>query len=610
MTEQQKTRHELGEEKINQAFRNSLLVIGAVAVVAAGVWFANQKTEPEQVVEAEIAAPVIEEAPPPEQAGPPAIPFTDITEQAGIDFVHVTGAYGDKLIPETMGSGLAFFDYDNDGDPDLYLVNSTYWPDKADGKATTSRLYRNDGDGKFSDVTAEVGLERDTYGFGVATGDYDGDGWTDLFVSNLGLNYLYRNNQGQFEDVTKPAGVSGNPEDWSTGAFFFDYDQDGDLDLFSANYVTWTRDIDLEIDFRLTGLGRAYGAPNHHTGAQNRLYRNDGDGKFSDVSQSAGIQVSDAISGRPVGKALGATAIDLDQDGDLDILVANDTVRNFLYRNQGDGTFVEEAVLEGMAYDRIGKATSGMGIDVAQFRNDQDLGIVLGNFANEMSSLYVTLDGQGPFVDEAVLEGFGPDSRLALTFSVFFLDADLDGKLDLFQANGHLENEINRVHPSQQYAQPAQLFWQCGEDCPNRFELLEDVGDLAQPMVGRGAAYADIDNDGDLDLAILQNGRSAKLLRNDQQLGNHWLRLKLVGDAGNREAIGASVELTADGATQRRVVMPSRGYISQSELYLTFGLGANDKVDSLKITWPDGVEQAVEVDGVDRVLEISKSDQS
>jgi hypothetical protein len=596
-----------GEEKIGRAFKASLGLLGGVALAAAAFWFFSREVEePPQVSEAEIAAPVVEEEAPATQAGPPAIPFTDITAAAGIDFVHVTGAYGDKLIPETMGSGLAFFDYDNDGDPDLYLANSTYWPDQAEGRTTSGRLYRNEGGGRFSDVTAAAGLERNLYGFGVAVGDYDNDGWTDLYLSNLGSNLLLRNVQGRFEDVTAGAGVAGNPEDWSTGTAFFDMDRDGDLDLFVANYVTWSRAIDLEIGFRLAGLGRAYGAPNHHQGAQSRLYRNDGDGRFTEVSQAAGITVAHPSDGRAVGKALGVTLSDLDRDGWPDILVANDTTRNFLFRNLGEGRFEEIGVLEGIAYDREGQATSGMGIDAANFRNDADTGIAIGNFANEMSSLFVTMDGRGPLVDEAVLEGFGPDSRLALTFAVLFLDADLDGRLDLFQANGHLESEINRVHPSQTYAQPAQLFWNCGDGCAQRFQLLDSTADLAQPMVGRGAAYADIDGDGDLDLAVLQNGRRAVLLRNDQQTGNHWLRLRLVGTPDNRDAIGAAVELTAGGVTQRRLVMPSRGYLSQVELPLTFGLGSAQAVDELKVTWPSGQVQTVPVPAVDDLLVVQQ----
>jgi hypothetical protein len=594
-----------GEQRIGRAFRRSL-VVAAIAVLVGGAawWLGRGSDDGAPVEEAEIAAPVATTPLAGGVAGPPAVPFTDITATAGIDFVHVNGAYGDKLIPETMGSGLAFFDYDNDGDADLYLVNSTWWPDKADGRTSSARLYRNDGGGRFSDVTAETGLERNLYGFGVAVGDYDGDGWRDLYLSNLGRNLLLRNDAGHFVDVTDAAGVAGNPEDWSTGTTFLDHDGDGDLDLFVGNYIAWSREIDREIDFRLAGLGRAYGGPEHHTGALNRLYRNDGGGRFTDISQASGIAVTEGTDRRPAGKALAVSAGDVDGDGRVDIVVANDTTRNFLYRNLGDGRFEESSLLEGIAYDREGKATSGMGIDMARFRNDVDLGIAIGNFANEMSSLYVSTDGRGPFVDEAVLEGFGPDSRQALTFAVLFLDADLDGRLDLFQANGHLENEINRVHPSQTYAQPPQLFWNCGEDCAQRFVLLDSTADLGVPRVGRGAAFADIDADGDLDLAIVQNGRRAVLLRNDQQTGHHWLRVQLVGSGANRDALGAEVTLRAGGLTQYRRVHPSRGYLSQVELPLTFGLGSATEVDELTVTWPDGQLQQVAVPGVDRLLTV------
>ncbi len=594
-----------GEERIGRAFKRSLAVIAAAAAAALLLWWFGQgEVSTVPVAEIEIAAPVREAPAEGAQAAFPTLPFTDITTAAGIDFVHVNGAYGDKLIPETMGSGLAFFDYDNDGDPDLYLVNSSYWPDKADGRTTTGRLYRNDGGTRFTDVTEAAGLERDLYGFGVAVGDYDNDGWEDLYLSNLGANLLLRNDRGRFVDVSATAGVAGNPEDWGTGTAFLDYDNDGDLDLFVGNYIAWSRDIDLEIDFRIAGLGRAYGGPEHHVGALNRLYRNDGDGRFTEISQAAGIAVTEGSDRQPAGKALAVSVADVDGNGWDDIVVANDTTRNFLYRNLGDGRFEEISALEGIAYDREGRATSGMGIDIARFRNDADVGIAIGNFANEMSSLFVTLDGRGPFVDEAVLEGIGPDSRVALTFAVLFLDADLDGRLDLFQANGHLENEINRVHPSQTFAQPAQLFWNCGEACPQRLRLLDTTADLQQPMVGRGAAYADIDGDGDLDLAIVQNGRRAVLLRNDQQIGNHWLRLKLVGDSANRDGLGAAVTLRSDGVTQYRRVHPSRGYLSQVELPLTFGLGSATAVEELTVTWPGGQVQRVAVPGVDRELRV------
>ena len=577
-----------------------LLGIGVILVLGGMLWHHSRQVEPPPIQEADISPPVA--VPSAEQQAVPRINFTDITQQAGIDFTHVNGAYGERLIPETIGSGAAFLDYDNDGDQDLFLVNFNYWSGHEGDSSPRHALYANDGQGRFVDVTKESGLGLSDYGMGVAVGDYDADGKIDLFLTTLGRNRLFHNQGGHFEEVTDIAGVAGAANDWSSSAAFFDYDRDGDLDLFVANYVNWSRKDDLEIDFRLTGLGRAYGAPNHFIGANNRLYRNEGDGRFSDVSRAAGIQIEEGASGKPVGKGLGVSPVDYDRDGWIDLIVANDTVRNFLYHNLGNGSFEEVGAFEGIAFDRNGKATGAMGIDSAYFRNDRDLGISIGNFANEMSSLFVTADGHPPFADEAVLEGLGPDTRQALTFGVFFFDADLDGRLDLLQANGHLEHEINKVQPSQHYAQPAQLFWNCGETCRNRFHKVREAGDLAQAMVGRGAAYADIDADGDLDVLITQNGRAAKLFRNDQLSGHHWLRLKLVGKGANLDAIGAQIELISGGVSQTRRVMPSRSFMSQVELPVTFGLGQSDRVGKLRITWPNGEQQDVSVQAIDSLL--------
>jgi hypothetical protein len=595
-----------GDDVIRHWFRRSLAVILVLGAIVAGItWYlARDKTPVDNIEEAVVSGPV-----PEEQVlvqAPPAVTFRDVTSTAGIDFVHTNGAYGDKLMPETIGSGAAFFDYDNDSDQDLLLVNSTWFPGHEQGSTPTLALYQNDGHGQFTDVTREAGLAINCYGMGVAAGDFDNDGWTDLYITALGENYLLKNGQGHFTDVTTVAGTAGQPADWSTAAAFLDVDNDGDLDLFVGNYVQWTRETDLEIDFRVTGLGRAIGAPNHFFGSTNRLYRNEGQGVFSDVSRSAGI-----ISGQTAtGKALAVAPVDYDRDGWLDLFVANDTTQNFLYHNLGDGQFEEIGALEGIAFDRNGKATGAMGIDAAYFRNDEDLGIGIGNFANEMSSLYVTVGGQPPFADEAILEGVGPASRLALTFGLFFFDYDLDGRLDLFQANGHLEAEINVVQSSQTYAQPAQLFWNCGTACRNRFITVADSGDLATPMVGRGAAYADIDNDGDLDVVVTQNGRRAVLFRNEQSLGHHWLRVRLSGSHSNRNAIGAVVELSVDGVTQRRVVMPTRSYLSQSELPLTFGLGTSKPPDELQITWPDGQQQTVPITTVDGMMTVKQPNSS
>ncbi len=585
----------------NVFYRSLAVFVVATAIVAAAVaWLHYRENGVTLPVDLRVSGPVIDN--PAGEPEPPAVLFTDITTAAGIDFVHTNGAHGEKLMPETIGSGVAFLDYDNDGDQDLLLINSA--PLKHDeANLPTPALYRNDGSGRFTDVTRQAGLAFTCYGMGVAIGDYDNDGWTDLYVTALGSNHLFRNEQGTFIDMTATSNTGGRETDWSTAAAFVDIDNDGDLDLFVGNYVLWSREIDLEIDFRLTGLGRAIGAPNHFFGTTNRLYRNDGNGSFSDISESSGIVVKQQ-DGTETGKALAVAPVDYDRDGRLDLFVANDTTRNFLYHNLGAGRFEETGVLEGIAYDRNGKSTGAMGIDAAFFRNDDDLGVAIGNFANEMSSLYVTADGNAPFLDEAVLEGIGPASRLALTFGLFFFDYDLDGRLDMFQANGHLEARINVVQPSQTYAQPGQLFWNCGDACRTPFVHVTASGDIRKHMVGRGAAYADIDNDGDLDIAVTQNGRAAVLLRNDQQLGHHWLRVQLEGQHANRSAIGAVLELTTGGIKQRRQVMPTRSYLSQVELPVTFGLGDNNTVDELLVHWPDGRVQTVTVDRVDTLLTI------
>jgi len=596
---------------IGRAFRRSLAGFLVITLAAALlVWWQSREPAPAPVREATgPAAPV---APHSAEITPPAIPFTDITREAGIDFVHVNGAYGDRLLPETMGGGVAFLDFDDDGDPDLLFVNSNYWPwhPAADGGLPTMALYRNDG-GRFTNVTRGSGLDISAYGMGAAVGDYDGDGRIDVFITAVGGNHLFHNlGGGRFEDVTGNAGVAGAESEWSTSAAFFDYDGDGDLDLFVANYVQWSRDIDLEIDFRLTGLGRAYGPPTNFRGTQPYLYRNDGNGRFTDVSETAGMHVYNPATGDPMSKGLAVMPVDLDGDQRLDLFMANDTVRNFVYRNLGDGRFEEIGDRAGLAFDRNGAATGAMGVDVANFRNDDDLALAIGNFSNEMSSFYVSQGTPGQFADEAIATGIGPPSRLALTFGLFFFDADLDGRSDLLAANGHVEDEINKVQASQHYEQPVQLFWNCGDRCRTPFveAPAELVGDLARPVVGRGTAYADIDGDGDLDVVVTQVGRRPVLLRNDQALGHHWLRVRLRDSGGNRYAVGAQVAIESGGVVQRREVMPARGYLSQMELPVTFGLGDAGRVDELWVRWPDGKLQRMSDVAVDRELLVERQD--
>ncbi len=591
---------------IGKAFRVSLLVIlvlGVAGGVAYQIWQRPEAAAPERAIEA--AAPEVVTLP----ASAPTVRFTDVAAEAGVGFVHFNGGTGEKLLPETMGGGVAVLDVEGDGDPDLLFVNSAGWPhDPPPRPAPTMALYANDGGGRFTDITRAAGLALSFYGMGAAVADVDGDGDSDLFLTAVGENRLLRNDGGVFTDVTAAAGVAGEAGEWSTSAGFFDADGDGDLDLFVCNYVRWSKEIDHELDFRLTGVGRAFGPPQSYGGTFPYLYRNDGvrDGvpTFTDVSAASGIRVENPATGEPMAKSLALGLADVDADGRMDVLVANDTVRNFFFHNLGDGTFEEVGEDFGVAYDRNGNATGAMGVDAAHYRNDHNLGFMIGNFANEMSSVYMAQDDPVFFVDEAIGEGIGAPSRTMLTFGLFLADIDLDGRLDLLQANGHIEDEIAKVDPSQAYRQPAQLFWNGGDA---GFLPVEPAatGDLASQIVGRGATFADLDGDGDLDAVLTQIGGPPLVLRNDQATGHHWLRLRLEGRAPNRDAIGAWVELVAGGVTQRRQVMPTRSYLSQVERTLTFGLGEVEQVESVTVTWPDGSEQVLEGVVVDtlRVVE-------
>ena len=538
--------------------------------------------------------------------------FTDITSQAGVTFVHNNGAFGDKLLPETMGGGVAFFDFDNDGNQDLLFINSTYWPEHipAGKQPTPMALYRNDGHGHFTDVTANSGLDVSFYGMGVAIGDYDTDGLPDVFITGLHGNRLFHNDgNGKFRDVTPAAGVGGGGDDWSTSAAWVDYDNDGKLDLFVCNYVRWSPQLDRSASFELPQIGRAYGPPRKFQGTFPYLYHNEGNGVFRDVSAEAGIQIKDPATGLPMAKSLAVAPVDVDADGWIDLVVANDTVQNFLFHNEHNGKFKEIGARSGVAYDAYGLTRGATGIDSARFRNDDTLGIAIGNFANEMNALYVARDSL-VFADEAIKEGVGPASQKLLKFGLFFFDYDLDGRLDVLTANGHLEPEIHRVDGSQQYRQPAQLFWNSGDKKGMGFEAVpasKCSPDLLKPIVGRGSAFADIDNDGDLDVVLTQVSGPPLLLRNDLPRGHHWLRLKLTGTKSNRDAIGAWIKVRVGGRTLSRQVMPTRSYLSQSELPVTIGLGDATKVDSVEITWPGGAVQKIAPPPLERLTAITET---
>jgi hypothetical protein len=585
---------------IGRVFRWSAVAFLFLVAAGAGIFFMlKRKPAPPPPQVTQISVPVAQQY---DEAAVPQAGFKKITEEAGIRFVHNNGAYGDKLLPETMGGGVGFFDFDNDGDQDLLFVNSTYWPGKVpEGKQqTTAALYANDGAGQFADVTAGSGLDVPIYGMAPAFGDFDNDGHVDVFITAVGENRLFRNlGRGNFQDVTAATGVAGPATEWSTCAAWFDLDNDGDLDLYVGNYVRWNPEIDMQVGWKLVGIGRAYGQPKDFEGAFPFLYRNEGSGKFTDISETAGVQVKNTATGVPTAKSLGVSPVDIDQDGWMDLVVANDTVQNLLFHNQRNGTFREIGGRSGVAFDSMGSTRGAMGIDVARYREDDALGILIGNFANEMTALYVSQPAEHGilFTDEALTEGIGAPSRLPLKFGVFFFDYDLDGRLDVLSANGHLEEEISQIQKSQHYKQAAQLFWNCGpgrSGCFTPVDASKAGADLFTPVVGRGSAFADIDGDGDQDAIITQTGGAPLLLRNEQKLGHHWLRLKLTGTNSNRDAIGAWVHARVGGKDLWRQVMPTRSYLSQSELPVTIGLGSETQVELLEIRWPDGSVQKIE----------------
>ncbi len=520
--------------------------------------------------------------------------FTDVTETAGLEaFRHVTGAFGKRWFPESMGSGCGFVDYDGDGWQDILLVGGGTWPEhsgREEVPVDALRLFRNNGDGSFTDVTAEVGLAGiHAYGIGVTAADYDNDGDQDLYLTTLGHNLLFRNERSEvtqasdvdetgaraFVEVGRQAGVDGGSR-WSTSALFFDADRDGHVDLYVGNYVDWSPENDLVC--MLEGMIRSYCTPEMYEGVPSRFFHNNGDGTFSDWTEQAGFLPAP-------GKTLGVAEYDVNGDGWPDLVVANDTHRDLFYLNNGDGTFSEQGALSGMAYDQNGKARAGMGIDIGVVDKSGEPTLFVGNFSKEMISVFRhTADGL--FVDRAAISQIGRPSLLTLTFGLFLFDVDLDGDLDLYTANGHVQPEIEQTQEGIRYAQASHVFLNQGDG------IFEDVvptlgGALARPIVGRCAAYADVDRDGDLDVLLTENGGPAHLLRNDLRAG-HSLRVKLEGRASNRDGLSSRVVAHVGEQNMERFVRTGSSFLAVSEKEVTFGPGSVDRVDELIVYWPSG----------------------
>ena len=535
-----------------------------------------------------IAAPILllaqggrsAPAPPAQLPAPAAVTFTDVTAAAGIRFRHNSGAFGRKYLPETMGSGAAVLDVDADGWQDVFFVNGTRFPGRPEA-ASYPALYRNNGNGTFTDITRAAGLLVEMYGMGAAAADFDNDGRTDLYVTALGANRLFRNAGGsRFVDVTARAGVGDSG--FSTSAAWLDYNRDGVLDLFVANYVEWSPQKDLFCT--LDGTLKSYCTPESYQGHTSTLYRGKGDGTFEDVTRAAGIH-------DPNGKALGVALIDYDNDGWMDLFVAHDTQPNRLYRNLGNGRFRDVGLMAGVAFSEAGAARAGMGVDAADYDGSGRQSLIVGNFSNEMMALYAN-EGTGLFIDEAPASTIGKASLLTLTFGAFFFDYDLDGRVDIFAANGHVADDISRVQPNVKYAQPPPLFRNAGG---RRFEdVTRRLGaDFGRPMVARGAAYADYDADGDLDVIVTTNNGPARLLRNDGGNRNRWIRVSVIGTRSNRNGIGTRVQaIVGDKPGPWAYVKTGSSYCSQSELPVTLGLEGAQRV-SLRLTWPDGQVETI-----------------
>lgn len=523
--------------------------------------------------------------------------FTDVRKEAGITFLQDSTQTDEKYYLETMGTGVGWLDYNQDGLMDLFFVQSAATDAYKPARPLRSALYRNNGDGTFTDVTDKAGVGgAGHYGQGVAVGDYDNDGYPDLYVTGYGRAILYHNNgDGTFTDVTAKAGVADEGQ-WSTSAGWFDYDKDGWLDLVVTNYIEWSPKNNLWCGDRRPGY-RSYCNPNNYKGEKTKLYHNNHDGTFTDVSDISGV-------GKPVSKGMGVVLADFNNDGWPDIAIANDTWPNFLFLNKHDGTFQDVSLTSGMAASEDGRYEAGMGIDAADVDGDGWLDIYVTHLDLELNRLYHN-NHDGTFDDYTYQSGLGNKAMLFSGVSMKFLDYDNDGWEDIVQLNGAMLDNVNLYHAEVSYKEPLLMFRNVGK---GQFENVSAAlgPDFARPIAGRGIATADYDNDGDIDMAINNRGDYPELLRNDGGNANHWLEILLIGTKSNRDGIGASLKLTSEGFTHVEQAKGGMGYMSASDPRILFGLGKRTKIDSLEITWPSGHIDKLTSVPVDRIIAVKE----
>jgi enediyne biosynthesis protein E4 len=535
--------------------------------------------------------------PPAPQDAPIPVHFTDVRQAAGITFRQDGTGTDEKYYLETMGTGVGWIDYDQDGLMDLFFVQSAATDIYKPPRPLLSALYHNNGDGTFTDVTEKAGVGgKGHYGQGVAVGDFDNDGYPDLYVTGYGSAILYHNNgNGTFTDVTAKAGV-GDEGGWSTSAGWFDYDKDGWLDLVVANYIEWSPKNNIWCGERRPGY-RSYCHPGNYKGQRIKLYHNNHDGTFTDVSDASGV-------GKPEAKGMGVVLADFNNDGWPDIAVANDSWPNFLFLNNHDGTFKDVSFLAGIAAGEDGRYEAGMGIDAADVDGDGWLDIYVTHLDFELNRLYRN-NRDGTFDDDTFRSGIGNKAILMSGVTMKFLDYDNDGWTDILQANGSMLDNVQLYHSEVPYKEPLLMYRNLGE---GQFAKVSDsLGpDFVRPIVGRGLATADFDNDGDTDVAVNVRDDYPELLRNDGGNANHWLEVLLIGTKSNRDGVGASLKLTSEGFVHVMQAEGGTSYMSASDPRILFGLGKRTKIESLEITWPSGQVDRLTNIPVDQIIAVKE----